>query len=286
MKPLAALPSLVLAFSLLAVAPARAALFHAYTNVYDGTDQVEDNVWAASTQADLDSQPEAVPGQVAAAHASIGVMDARAVAEPLALRVQASGSWNQEDWLAVAPSAGALVEIQDQFTLIDPTGTATAASRAFFSVAVDGMVLEDRASVIFSLGGSLCPTGYACMDLQLQGSWVDGVHEGADLQVGYLSSEGVLPFNTPIDLVWYLNVGGGPALRSDGSFSANLARSALWGGITLLDAEGQPIEGIQLVSGSDINWLEAYAAPVPEPAAGALLSGVLARLAWRRRPRA
>jgi hypothetical protein len=71
-------------------------------------------------------------------------------------------------------------------------------------------------------------------------------------------------FNTDIDLRWGLSAFVNGDQQLAGSAAARLAQSAVWLGITARDDQGEIIEGLQIISESGTNWLNA--ATVPEPA--------------------
>lgn len=65
--------------------------------------------------------------------------------------------------------------------------------------------------------------------------------------------------------------------------SNDFSNTITWAGVSGLTVDGQAVVGFSLASASGIDWMGAYTAPVPEPAAAWLLLLGTGALLWQRR---
>jgi len=259
--------------------PVSAARYFVTAGVFDGTVSTQDSqlrCWpfdadecfggAAGGQATLDINESTMRGFAQASGQKL-------------VRASATGSWS-----ALTPNgppgAGASASLVDEFMLVDTLGNKTE-GEVSIHVLVQGTLSENRGLTHYTLSTGLCdltfPPAYGCLGFYRAGDIFDGVFSG-DTPGGFLSSHGTLPFNVPLELSIDVAVGCG-YVRDFGECAANLGQSVYWQGMTVLDSNGQPIPGIQVVSASGIDWLTpSPLTPVPIPAVGWLLSIAVAGL--------
>jgi hypothetical protein len=271
---------LALGLSLSLADSPRAASFYARTSVYDGVTGMDEEA-GAFYPLPPGSDPEAIEGRSASSEQSFSNAQASASATARAsvgrLGVSSSVVWSVPGPI-LEPFAGGTAEIHDTFMLTSASHTQGLVTIALDLVGSWG-VDDGRAGFILSMG--LCETVasgvFGCAGISKAGVLMDGVETGDGF--GHFEGGTVLPFNTPLTLSWFLDAGG--YLEGPGSLQVDLSRSALWGGMTIVDEFGLPIPGVGIEAPSGIDWLEAYS--VPEPATGGLVGGAFAWLRWRRR---
>lgn len=264
-----------------------AATFFVTTNVFDGIVQTEETrlrCWPYDVNT---CTPEGSAGSLAALSTSESSMSASALASgQKTLRASARGSWPGLTPNG-PPGAGATAKIVDEFMLVDTLGNKTE-GQVSIHVLLLGSLSENRGAASYTLSAAVCelafPPSYGCLAIDRTGDIFDGIVSG-DTPSGFLSSgQGTLPFNTPLQLNWNIVAGCG-YVRDFGECAANLGQSAYWQGMTVLDGDGEPIPGMQIVSASGIDWLTASPlTPVPVPAVGWLIApAVVMLVTWKTR---
>jgi hypothetical protein len=128
------------------------------------------------------------------------------------------------------------------------------------------------------------------------GSWTSGTQLALPF-VFYVANGGSRDVTYSLQLNMGASVSFAPCANpvggacSNGKFGGKLGEldfghTLAWGGATVTDEWGNPLNGVMIGSQSGFDYSRAYAAAVPEPSQAATLAAglaVLAGIAWRRR---
>lgn len=273
--------SLLLAvFLLMSPSPSQALLVAIGTNVYDGITQVEEQE-SASWPHDPVNYPGSVAGMSAHLSTVVGLMSAEASAGPMTLHVGAQGFWGTWTTPPVAEFAGAEALVEDRFTIIDPSGM-HAGGNITVRVGSSGFWHEDGGSLQFTLQAGICGVGFVCPEIYAQGAVTDGVESGFSPFQIFSSNTVFVPFNQQLGVGMFFSVSGGRQTNNPGSFIADFFSTVSWGGLEIVDDNGQPITGLEIVSASGVNWLNAAPISTPDPGVVWLLATAAGALALRR----
>jgi hypothetical protein len=254
--------------------------------------QIGTSVFASSQSGGVVGSDEIFPlGDVTVSHTS-GGSQASARYENQVIGVEASSSWAA---FALNASAGALLILDDTFTVARPAGSSEFGVNLAFSIGVTGSLSESNGFAGWRVEGMFSAPAYRDATFTIvqpevvvfarDTTLIDPFPGGDTPLPAFLTSATNRPgttsyflYDSPIDLRWLVRVNAGLGGNSSlpGSAAAALGSSAYWLGITATDSQGAIIENLQITSESGTNWMNAAAVPEPAllwlwlPAAGAL----------------
>ncbi len=211
------------------------------------------------------------------------------VDQPGLVRAYAETSWadGEEDRFYEATGT---VSIFDTLVLSGPAGVSNAFVQ--FTYQVSGALSQTNGDASWSTGAELrgptSPQGFFMITASANGADTERFGPIGSSLPATLSSAAapgatnLFPFGVPIDFQWRLFFRAtGEGTGSGGSAVADLSNTAIWLGMTVVDGSGNPIDGVELSSTFDYDWL-APAPLVPEPPTTWLLTIAAGSLGlWR-----